>query len=431
MRSDNSLLKMKCSPPVPETFVLALLVLCVLFMPNASYAASLTGNSNTYLSSREAADNSKILGAYEYLDFAVQNIGKETISFHTGGWLRYDLQQEEFGKKSNSDLQYSYLSIKSTTDNAIVNLGRVMVFEGVAAERVDGVYTRTDLKGGFGISAFGGSPVETNINEPGNNLIYGGRLYHQFGDLYRIGVSGLKEEKNGEDYRKEAGFDVWLNPVSKVYITGRSSYNDITHGWMEHAYFLSLGPFAKLRLDTSVSFINYDDYFFRVTTNALSLVNGILVDDEKVRILGETASYQVTDNVGVNVDYKNFNYSLQGDANYYGGQVKYSVSGAGGAGLGYHRMQGSTDRVRYNEYRVYGYKKFGKVDLTADVIDVVYTSPINGVKDSYSGSLAAVYDLAEAWKLGADVEYSHNPDFDKDIRTFLKLLYRFGTKGGA
>jgi hypothetical protein len=160
-------------------------------------------------------------------------------------------------------------------------------------------------------------------------------------------------------------------------------------------------------------------------------MTGLLPDDEKVRILGEAASYQVTDNVSIIADYKNFDYSLEGDANYYGGMVKYSVSGSGGAGLGYHRMQGDTDKVRYNEYRVYGYKKLGKLDLTADVLDVVYASPINGVKDSYSGSLAAQYELTEAWKLGADVEYSHNPDFKSDTRGFVKLLYHFGTKGGA
>jgi hypothetical protein len=406
-------------------------LLLLLSFPGVSRAASLTGDSSTYLQSREAADGSKILGGYEYLDFAVQDIGNETVSFHTGGWLREDFQTEEFGKRSNSDLQYSYLSFKSKTDNTVVNLGRVMVFEGVAAERVDGIYARTDVKGGFGISAFGGSPVETEINAPGNNVIYGGRLTHQVGDLYKIGISALKEEKDSQDYRKEEGIDIWVHPMGKVDITGRSSYNDITKGWMEHTYVLMLGPFAKLRFDTTASWINYDDYFFRVTTSALSPMTGLLPDDEKVRILGEAASYQVTDNVSIIADYKNFDYSLEGDANYYGGMVKYSVSGSGGAGLGYHRMQGDTDKVRYNEYRVYGYKKLGKLDLTADVLDVVYASPINGVKDSYSGSLAAQYELTEAWKLGADVEYSHNPDFKSDTRGFVKLLYHFGTKGGA
>ena len=413
------------------SWALAYLLLLSVLIPATSHAASLTGNSHTYFQSRETADGSKILGGYEYLDFAVQNIGNETISFHTGGWMHYDFRDDELGRKSSSDLQYAYLSFKSKTDNTIVNLGRVMVFEGVAAERVDGAYTRTDLMGGFGISAFGGIPVETNIDEPGDNVIYGARLSQGLSNVYRIGVSALKEEKDSSDYRKEGGVDIWVHPMNKVDITGRSSYNDITRGWMEHSYSLMLGPFDKLRLDTTAQWINYDDYFYAVTTSALSVFNGLLLDDERVRILGEEASYRITDNVSLAADYKNFSYDLAGHANYYGGKIKYSVAESGGAGIGYHRMEGYTDTLKYNEYRVYGYKKFGKLDVTADVIDVSYVSPINGVKDSYSLSLGGQYTLTEAWKIGADVEYSHNPDFDRDTRAFLKLLYHFGSKGGA
>jgi hypothetical protein len=123
----------------------------LLLFPVAAPAAAVTGDSRTYFQSRETVNNTKLLGAYEYLDLAVQNIGPETITFHTGGWLRYDITGEDFDKKSSTDLQYAYLSFKSKTDNTVVNLGRVMVFEGVAAERVDGVYARTDLMGGFGI----------------------------------------------------------------------------------------------------------------------------------------------------------------------------------------------------------------------------------------------------------------------------------------
>ncbi len=430
MQSNGMLIDTFSAPFVKRIVNSVALSILLLCMPAASWAASLSGDSSTYLQSREAADNSKILGGYEYLDFAVQDLGNDTISFHTGGWLRDDFQTEEYGTKTNSDLQYSYLSFKSKTDNMVVNLGRVMVFEGVAAERVDGLYARTDLKAGFGVSAFGGTPVETNINMPGDNVIYGGRL-SQGGDSYKIGISALKEEKDSQDYRKEEGIDIWAHAMDKVDITGRSSYNDITKGWMEHTYVLMLGPFANMRFDTTASWINYDDYFFRATTSALSVINGQILDGEKVRILGESASYQATDNVSIVADYKNFDYSIEGAANYYGGLVKYSDQDSGGAGLGYHRMNGATDKVRYNEYRVYGYKKLGKFDFTADLLDVVYDAPIFGVKDSYSGSLAAQYDLAEAWKLGADVEYSHNPDFNKDVRGMVKLLYRFGAKGGA
>ena len=410
---------------------MAVLLVGSLFIPAVSPAVTLSGDSSTYVRSREAADSTKILGAYEYLDFAVQDLGKETISFHTGGWLRYDLKAEEFGKKSTSDLQYSYLSFKSKTDNTVVNLGRVMVFEGVAAERVDGLYARTDVKGGFGISAFGGSPVETMIDVPGNNVIYGGRLSHQLGDLYRIGVSALKEEKNSLDFRKEGGVDIWVHPIDKVDLTGRSSYNDITKGWMEHSYALMLGPFEKLRLNATASWINYDDYFAGTTMSAFTLQSGLIQPHEKVRTLGGEASYSLTEKVFISADYKNFGYDIAGKADYYGGRIKYSVAESGGTGIGYHRMKGDTDKLQYNEYRVYAYKKFGHLDVSVDLFDVAYVSAINGVKDSYSGSLAAQYDLAEAWKIGADVEYSHNPDFDKDVRAFVKVLYHFGAKGGA
>ena len=262
-------------------------------------------------------------------------------------------------------------------------------------------------------------------------MIYGGRLSHQFGDVYKIGISALKEEKDSQDYRREEGLDIWVHPINKVDLTGRSSYNDVTKGWMEQSYALMLGPFEKLRLNATASWINYDDYFFRTTMSAFTLQSGLIQPNEKVRTLGGEASYPITDQVLITADYKNFSYDIAGKADYFGGKVKYSLSGSGGAGIGYHAMMGETDKLKYNEYRVYAYNKFGHLDVSADVIDVAYVNAINGVKDSYSASLAAQYDLAEAWKLGADVEYSHNPDFDRDIRVFFKVLYHFGAKGGA
>jgi hypothetical protein len=416
--------------------IVSLMLSLVLLMPFSSPAASITGDSNTYLQSRETADGQKILGAYEYLNFAVQNLGNETISFHTGGWLRYDLKGEEFDRKTNNDLQYSYLSFKNKTDNTIVNLGRVIVFEGVAAERVDGLYARTDLKWNFGISAFGGVPVETEINEPGNNLIYGTHLTHQLPGLYRIGISYLKEEKNSEDFRKEEGIDLWIHPMNKVDISGRSNYNAITKGWMENTYNLILGPFDKFRFTTEASWINYKDFFTGATSPVFSFPpGGILDPNEKVQRLGEDATYALTDRVSIGANYTTYEYEIAGSAKSYGGNIRYAVAAQGGAGLSLRRMDGESDNLKYKEYRVYGYKKIDKIDLAVDLLDVNYDVPINGVSNSYSASIAGQYDLTERWKVGADVEYQKNPDFDKDVRLFLKAIYHFdigtGTRKGA
>jgi hypothetical protein len=400
--------------------VCAVIVLLVL-VPFDAPAASLGGSSNTYIQGRELPDGKKLVPLFEYLNFSVQDMAGGPVSAHFGGWYRYDLNEQT----TNKDVQYGYLSFKSKAANSMVNLGRIMVAEGVAAERVDGIYARTDLWGNFGVSAFGGIPVETEIDLPGNNVIYGARLSHQLPGVYRIGVSALKEEKNNEDFRKEEGVDLWLRPVNKVELLGKSNYNMITKEWMEHTYVLVLGPFASLRLNTTASLINYKSFFTGATSAAFFFQPGVIDPNEKVRTLGEEISYGVTGNLNVSVDYNAFDYEIAGNAKKFGGNVRYSVVNSGGAGLSIHAMDGDTDLLKYVEYRVYGYKKIGKADITLDALDVAYKTARNNVKDAYSVTLAAAYEVKERLKVGADVEYAKNPDFDKDVRGFLKLIYQF------
>lgn len=431
MKRDNRLRIIRNSPLVVQRGFIGLLVLSLLVFPVASQASSVIGESNTYVQSRQAADGTHILGAYEYLDFLAQNEKNEDVTFNIGGWLRYDINGNEFNKRSDTDLQYGYLSYKGKSSNTIVNVGRVMVSEGVAAERLDGVYARTDLVGNFGLSAYGGSPVEYGIDLPGDNVIYGTRLTHQVANLYRVGISFLKEEKNSQDFRKEEGIDLWVRPVDKVEIMGNSKYNAVTSDWASHYYYLVLGPFANVRLSTEASQINYKDYFIGASTSAFSFQPGILDPNEKARILGEEIAYDVTDKVSLSANYKAYTYTIAGHAQYFGGDVKYRMTSSSGTGLSIHKMDGGTDALRYTEYRAYGYTKFGKLGLTLDVMDVAYAAPINNVKDAYTVAAIATYDMTERLRMGADVEYSKNPDYDKDIRTFFRLTYKFDTTSGT
>ncbi len=413
----------------------AVLLAALMSAPAAATAASMAGTSNTYLQSREASDGSKLMPLYEYLDFNVQDLGKENISVHFGGWLGYDLKDDSFGndKKKGSDMQYGYVSYRAKEWNSVVNLGRVMVFEGVAAERVDGIYARTDIKGGFGVSAFGGTPVETNDTPvPGNNTIYGARVSHQSAGLYTIGLSYLKEEKGSNTFREEEGIDLWFRPLNKVELMGRSSYNAETKGWMENTYYLVLGPFDKLKFNTEASWVNYGDYFAGATSNVFSMTPGGPIDPrEKVSILGEEVSYAINKNWTASVDYKSYAYDIAGSAGYYGAKVTFFMPKSYSAGISIHRMDGETDRLKYDEYRVYASKKMHKLDVTVDLLDVKYKEAINDVTNAYSATLAAGYELAANLKLGLDIEYSKNPDFNKDVRALAKVNYAFDLGSGA
>lgn len=430
MKSDLSNLNRKsCFSAVSG--VLAILVSASLsaIWPWSAVAATLDGESRTYFQVKETSQDKHLLPLTEYLDLAVDNLYGENVSFQLGGWVRVDLNDEESfdNRHNNGDLQTAYLRLRGKTANRMLDAGRVFVNEGVALEQIDGLYGTTGLVWGFSLSAFGGVPVYADFDGRSGDSVFGGRLSHGQVGKYRVGLSYLKEKNDSSDFREEAGVDLWALPVEKVEITGRSSYNDITSGWMEHAYSAALGPFDKLRFVCDADWISYGDYFTSLSTSAFDLKAGSLDPKEKVRSLGISADYPVQENLSVSLNFKNYDYSMAGNANYYGGQVTFTSEETLGGGFSYHRMDGETDRLKYSEYRLYGYKSLGKTGVTADFFAVSYDEEINGEDWVYSAALAVAYELTENLELGTDLNYSHDPDFDHDIRFLLKAHYLFGT----
>lgn len=399
---------------------------------------SISGQSDTILRMRTTIDKKDIYPLYEYLRLSVSSTEKDgsTTSLHVGGWGRGDLGDKSARDRStDADLQFGYISYQGAKNNLVINAGRQFVIEGVAAQRLDGLYVRNDFAAGFAAAAFLGSPVVTEPNLKADDFIFGGRITQGNYKYYSLGLSALKSYSNGADYREEEGLDLWIHPIKQIDLTGRSSYNSITKGWMEHAYTASFIPLDTLRLYADLSDINYKDYFYKVTTSALifnPLTNNI-DPNEKLLTLGFGGSYVLFKNTTVAADYKYYAYDISGNASYFGGKVSYSVPESYKAGLSIHRMDGTTSKLRYTEYRMYASKKLGKADLTLDLIDLNYDNTVNmnGVKNAVTVVAGGSYEFSKNLQLGASVDYSHNPYFENEVRGLIKLTYQFDVKRSA
>ncbi len=416
-------------------------VLAGILLSTSAPAFDVIGQSRTYVLSREAIDKSDIMPFFEFLDFRAEDIGVKNVSFHFGGWMRYDLRDDSVpGKDKNSDLQYAYIRIRGDRADSALDLGRVLVNEGVASEQVDGAYARTALLGGFTVAAFGGAPVETAFDDRSGDSVYGGRISHGAWGIYRIGLSYLKE-KNGreldntkevsKEFREEGGVDLWLMPFDKMEILGNAFYNSITDNWMFQTAYVTLGPFAGVRLTGQAMKVLYKDYFTSSTTTAFKFDPAIINPAIEMTSAGGEASYTIA-GFTLSGDNKKYTYrstdlavAEPGDADYIGGRLAYSAAGKGGAGVGYHRMNGKTSPLQYDEFRVYASKKFGALDITADFFNVKYDVEVNGVKNAYAAALAGGWAITDAMRLAADVEYGHNPFYDKEVRGLVKLVYNF------
>lgn len=402
----------------------------------ADYAIS--GESNTYLRMKTSVDKRDLYPLYEYLRFSVASKEQDgsTTSLHIGGWGRVDLADKSSRDDyTDGDLQFGYLSFQGAKNNVVVNAGRQLVVEGVATQRLDGLYARSDFARGFAAAAYVGSPVVSEPNLRADDLVGGARVTHSDKKYYTIGISALASFEGGSRYREEEGVDIWLHPVKQVDITGSSSYNSITKGWMEHAYTASIAPIENLRLYGELSRINYSDYFYRVTTSALvfdPLTNGI-DPNERLLTLGAGAAYTVLKNITVAADYRHYDYDVARAANYYGGKVSYWAPESFGAGLSIHRMDSDDARLEYTKYRLYAMQKIGKATLTLDFIDLNYDSEarMNEDRNSVTVVAAGSYELNPALRLGASVDYSNNPFFDDELKGLVKLTYLFDVNRSA
>ncbi len=374
--------------------------------------------------SRETVDSTNLMPLTEYLNFKVDNSAKDSVSFNFGGWYRHDLRNESTNGKSNDDLQYAYISIKKRSGNAVLDLGRVLVHEGIASEQIDGVHARTDLKGGFTVAAFGGSPVETMSDTRRGDSIAGGRIAQGLPGYYIIGISHLDEKNNRSSFRREEGVDIWLRPLTKLEVQGTSSYNAIERGWMQHSYYVTVGPFGDLRLNGEFSKIDYKQFFSSLTVSAFTFPN--IDPDETITTAGGSIDYAITRQLTAIADYKNFHYSIAGQVNYYGGKIAFTGESLG-MGVSGHRMDGATAALQYDELGIYVSQKIARADVSLQLLHLAYKQEINGVKHADYASAAAGYAITPKARLVADVTYSTDSDFTRDVRAMATFVYSFDT----
>jgi hypothetical protein len=336
---------------------------------------------------------------------------------------------------------------------------------------VDGVSGRADLRGGFTVSAFAGRPVlYTSMTGDARNdyqyqrdLIFGTRLGLRLSKLGEVGVSYLQDGTTAAkdlsipspvDYtRKQLGFDLHLVPVARFDFLGRTLFDMASHPAVaagkeaptkiaEHDYSV------RVKITDSVAFTggfiqrNFFAYF------AGSSLPSLFRQDEKDKFRAQSGSviFGAADAIQVVADYKHTHRESYGDANRFGGEVRWVPKSAVKlmTGFGFHRV--SADEVllvdsrypsyslNHNELRAWVMAEKGSFSASLDGIHQNFADKknpnLNGITAVYEvvGSLG--WQATPSFKLSGDVSYGANPLVKKETRGLLRAEFRFGGKGG-
>jgi len=417
-----------------------------LLAPAVLWGAELGSDGTTIFRFEErsfpGSNKERVAPATQFLGVDIGKLGDPNLSFHLYGWGRVDLASHSTSEGSTDGIiSYAYLHYRFPEANAFVKAGRLFVYEGVAAEQLDGVSLRTDLAKGFTLALYGGVPVRVDENNNKGSSIFGGRVGYRLPGMLELGVSALRE--GGTDtrefdtssltartikrYREMIGGDIWLSPYRTVELNGHTYYNAASEGIAEHSYLASWRPLTSLNLFGEYNEQRFKEYFG--STNLPSLFQPARGDHYRSTGIGVT--YAVAKPVELTADYKRINYQKDnhGKANRFGVEARLSMMDKRlRSGVSYHRSDGTGDGINsYHELRGYGMYAVSRYSASLDAITHLYDKPINKKKSAFELVASLGLRILPALLLSGDLSYGHNPRYDSEVKGLLRLTYNFAS----
>ena len=423
----------------PRRAACGLLIVSVLDMAPAAWAGEFKVNSETILRifERENTQNAEVTVAplYEYLqaDYQLEKI--DGISLHGYGWGRADAGEGGFFEDDAAgELLYGYAEYINDWNEFSARLGRQHIFGGVTNDSLDGLSLQSELTSFFTLTAYGGQPVglDEENGTSGDNL-FGGRIEHHLGTLYKLGASYKLLKDNSQEFEKNLGLDLGLTLPGGVSLYGLSTRNLTTKQWAEHSYDVRIN-LRDLFVHPFFQRYQYEDYF-NDNPSSPGPFRYLAGTGEELTVTGCDVSWHKSLTWETALEVRNYDYSVRGDGSqFYSAQLNWfgdDRSQAGGE-LGY--MDGNVPENSYLLARAFVFLDLAIKNLkpgfaSADLMMISYDQEIYGTDTATFASLGlGSIIMDDRLKLTITVDYQNDPYFEKDVRGMFVTSYQLGKR---
>lgn len=388
-----------------------------------------------------------LLPLTQFLALDVENLASSNLTAHFYGWGRYDLADNSYNSDTGAgSLSYGYLRYRFDYANADIRAGRHTVREGIINEQLDGLSVRSDLPGGFGISAFGGAVVhgrhlQGEASDGKGELVGGGRLSYRYKGVFEAGGAAVLESSaptliaHDSGTFRRYGLDLWLAPHRMVDLAGHSSYNPETKRVAEHSYLLNVRPLEHLSLSGE-----FNEHHERSYLYSWSLLSGAGLDpSDTSRSVGMSVAYQVLKPLELVVDYKHYSRTL-GSADRYGFDAKLMLmDNTLRGGIGYHCLQAGEQfaitpytSASYQELRAWAMRDTKGYFASVDLLGYFFSQAVHGETSAWEAALSLGYHITPDLAVSGDISHGRNPQFTDETKGLLRLTYNmtYAGKGG-
>ena len=98
------------------------------------------------------------------------------------------------------------------------------------------------------------------------------------------------------------------------------------------------------------------------------------------------------------------------------------------------KVHGDEAENQYQEFRGHVTAPAGPVRVTVSAEHLVYEEEINGETNATTATLDLGYPASTSLEFSASVEYGQTPEYDREVKGFLAVLWRYDAaekKGGT
>jgi hypothetical protein len=372
-------------------------------------------NSSTYLSTyglnMNNVDN-KYMPFYENLNFKYPSLGNN-LSIDASGWLRYDLLTSKYTQRTNADFAYGYINYQPGSLPVRLRLGRVYSWFGAANDRYDGVEMLVNNLSGFGLGAFVGSEVDSELHDTPGGITTGGRLSYD-SSLFGVGGSLFYAANSGYVSQYRWGMDGWVRPVDMLYLSGRYYYDTVDKRLYDGTIKASLTPWKRVFLNAQYALFNPASLIDK--TSIFWVFN-----TESYRTLVMDIGYRVLDDLSVSLDATRYMYSSDGNAYTYGGRANYDMHPYS---IGLELSKTDASPTDYLTTRLYIARNFAMgFYANIDAIFTSYLGEINGYSQSVTGHAAVGKTIINNLKLTLSADSIDGPFIRHGGFGMLSLKY--------
>ncbi len=413
--------------------VLITVIALVYLLPLSVWAGSdISIDSHTYFSMSEEVKGDEardISTLYEYVSLNANNISGSCFSFVFSGWGKLETSDEKIGyeyyDRNDGDVTAAYIDYTTQDSDFNLRLGRQSVYTNLGYEDISGLSVRlpelsTGGGGGIyiGLSGYSGVPEELGDGSSSGDLISGAALSVNILRSFEIGIGYLTETDNDLQFRREADAELWMSHhFVEVYL--KSIRNLITDSYSYRSAEANLYLTKRATFVARYDITGFEDYF---TETELSIFDRF-EHEEELCTAGGSLILVLSDNMDINLDYKDYDFKEDKGATAYGAGYKVSMSSVT-TGLSYHKTDSLDEHEGYfDEYRLYVMYDVSKLSLSCDAIIDKFEYETFKRDTSTAIVTSAGYKFDDDFGVSVDLDYKRTPQYDDDYKVFVRVEY--------